>query len=68
MEELDGGETVDWHGVSHSRSLVWGLSGTSVQYLEGAKHLNVEWLLEVRLLVAGFLTIILAYMQDGSAS
>lgn len=46
-------------------ALFWGLSGTSVQYLEGAKHLNVEWLLEVRLLVAGFLTIILAYMQDG---
>lgn len=46
-------------------ALFWGLSGTSVQYLEGVKHLNVEWLLEVRLLVAGFLTIILAYMQDG---
>ena len=46
-------------------ALFWGLSGTSVQYLEGAKHLNVEWLLEARLLVAGGLTIILAYMQDG---
>ena len=46
-------------------ALFWGLSGTSVQYLESVKHLNVEWLLEVRLLVAGFLTIILAYMQDG---
>ena len=46
-------------------ALFWGLSGTSVQYLESAKHLNVEWLLEVRLLVAGFLTIVLAYMQDG---
>lgn len=46
-------------------ALFWGLSGTSVQYLESIKHLNVEWLLEVRLLVAGFLTIMLAYMQDG---
>lgn len=46
-------------------ALFWGLSGTSVQYLESVKHLNVEWLLEVRLLVAGFLTIMLAYMQDG---
>ena len=47
-------------------ALFWGLSGTSVQYLESVKHLNVEWLLEVRLLVAGFLTIMLAYIQDGS--
>ena len=46
-------------------ALFWGLSGTSVQFLESAKHLNVEWLLEVRLFVAGLLTILLAYMQDG---
>ncbi len=66
MEELDEGETMDRYGISYSRSLVLGLSGTSVQYLESVKHLNVEWLLEVRLLVAGFLTIMLAYIQDGS--
>ena len=52
-------------GLAIMGALFWGLSGTSVQYLESVKHLNVEWLLEVRLLVAGFLTIILAYMQDG---
>ena len=46
-------------------ALFWGLSGTSVQFLESTKHLNVEWLLEVRLFVAGLLTILLAYMQDG---
>ena len=46
-------------------ALFWGLSGTSVQFLENAKHINVEWLLEVRLLIAGLLTILLAYMQDG---
>lgn len=34
-------------------------------FLENAKHLNVEWLLEVRLLLAGLLTILLAYIQDG---
>ena len=56
-----------WTGMALAilGALFWGLSGTSVQYLESAKHLNVGWLLEVRLLVAGFLTIILAYMQDG---
>lgn len=52
-------------GLAIMGALLWGLSGTSVQFLENAKHLNVEWLLEVRLFVAGLLTILLAYMQDG---
>ena len=46
-------------------ALFWGLSGTSVQFLENAKHINVEWLLEARLLIAGILTIGLAYIRDG---
>lgn len=52
-------------GLAIMGALFWGLSGTSVQFLENAKHLNVEWLLEVRLLVAGLLTILLSYIQDG---
>ena len=52
-------------GLAIMGALFWGLSGTSVQFLENAKHLNVEWLLEVRLLLAGLLTILLAYMRDG---
>ena len=52
-------------GLAIMGALFWGLSGTSVQFLENAKHLNVEWLLEVRLLVAGLLTILLTYMKDG---
>lgn len=52
-------------GLAIMGALFWGLSGTSVQFLENVKHLNVEWLLEVRLLLAGLLTILLAYMQDG---
>ena len=52
-------------GLAIMGALLWGLSGTSVQFLENAKHLNVEWLLEVRLLVAGLLTILLANMKDG---
>ena len=52
-------------GLAIMGALFWGLSGTSVQFLESAKYLNVEWLLEVRLLVAGILTIMIAYMQDG---
>ena len=52
-------------GLAIMGALFWGLSGTSVQFLENAKHLNVEWLLEVRLLLAGLLTILLSYIQDG---
>ena len=52
-------------GLAIMGALFWGLSGTSVQFLENVKHLNVEWLLEVRLLLAGLLTILLAYMRDG---
>ncbi|MBD9034317.1 MAG: EamA/RhaT family transporter, partial [Veillonella atypica] len=52
-------------GLAIMGALFWGLSGTSVQFLENAKCLNVEWLLEVRLLLAGLLTILLAYMKDG---
>lgn len=52
-------------GLAIMGALFWGLSGTSVQFLESAKHINVEWLLEARLLIAGILTILLAYVQEG---
>ena len=52
-------------GLAIMGALFWGLSGTSVQFLESAKHINVEWLLEARLLIAGIVTILLAYIQEG---
>ena len=60
-------EEKQWKGMGLAimGALFWGLSGTSVQFLESAKHINVEWLLEVRLLVAGILTIGLAYLREG---
>lgn len=60
-------EEKQWKGMGLAilGALFWGLSGTSVQFLENAKHLNVEWLLEARLLIAGILTIALAYVQEG---
>ena len=60
-------EEKQWKGMGLAimGALFWGLSGTSVQFLESAKHINVEWLLEVRLLIAGILTIGLAYIRDG---
>ena len=60
-------EEKQWKGMGLAimGALFWGLSGTSVQFLENAKHINVEWLLEARLLIAGILTIALAYIQEG---
>ena len=60
-------EKKQWKGMGLAilGALFWGLSGTSVQFLENAKHINVEWLLEARLLIAGILTIALAYIQEG---
>ncbi|WP_399553571.1 DMT family transporter [uncultured Veillonella sp.] len=60
-------EEKQWKGMALAilGTLLWGLSGTSVQFLENAKHINVEWLLEARLLIAGILTIGLAYIRDG---
>ena len=60
-------EEKQWKGMGLAimGALFWGLSGTSVQFLENAKHINVEWLLEARLLIAGILSIGLAYIRDG---
>ena len=60
-------EEKQWKGMALAilGALFWGLSGTSVQFLENAKHINVEWLLEARLLIAGILTIGLAYIREG---
>ena len=60
-------EEKQWKGMGLAimGALFWGLSGTSVQFLESAKYINVEWLLEARLLIAGILTIVLAYIQEG---
>ena len=50
-------EKKQWKGMALAilGTLLWGLSGTSVQFLENAKHINVEWLLEARLLIAGII-------------
>ena len=39
---------------------LWGISGTLGQYLFEVKNINVEWLITVRLLIAGFGLLVLA--------
>lgn len=47
-------------------AILWGISGTSVQFLSHYKHINLEWLITMRLLTAGVLTVIYAWYQQGS--
>lgn len=48
-------------------AILWGISGTSVQFLSHYKHINLEWLITMRLLTAGVLTVIYAWYQQGSS-
>lgn len=41
-------------------ALLWGISGNCVQYVQSVKHITPEWLLTIRLLTAGTLTVIAA--------
>lgn len=44
-------------------AVLWGVSGTCAQYLQQTQHINTEWLTTVRLLIAGSITVIGAYIQ-----
>lgn len=42
---------------------LWGISGTFGQFLFQERHINVEWLITVRMLISGFLLLVLALVQ-----
>lgn len=44
-------------GLALLGALLWGLSGTCVQFLENQRHVNMEWLVTVRLFVAGCINV-----------
>lgn len=44
-------------------ALLWGISGNCVQYVQSVKHITPEWLLTIRLLTAGTLTVIASAMK-----
>lgn len=46
-------------------AILWGISGTSAQYLQVNQHISIEWLLPVRLWVAGLLTVLFEYFRHG---
>ena len=41
-------------------SVLWGISGTFAQFLFQRRGINVEWLITTRMLVAGFLLLLIA--------
>ena len=46
---------------------LWGVSGTSVQFVGNFRHMNLEWLLTMRLITAGFLTVLYGWIRQGNA-
>ena len=45
---------------------LWGVSGTSVQFIGNFRNMNLEWLLTMRLITAGLLTVLYGWIRQGS--
>ena len=48
-------------------AIVWGVSGTSVQFLGNFRNMNLEWLVTMRLITAGLLTVFYAWFRQGNS-
>ncbi|WP_298606929.1 DMT family transporter [uncultured Veillonella sp.] len=46
---------------------LWGVSGTSVQFIGNFRNMNLEWLLTMRLITAGLLTVLYGWIRQGDA-
>mgnify|MGYP004447568317 CR=1 FL=1 len=46
---------------------LWGVSGTSVQFIGNYRHMNLEWLITMRLTTAGLLTVLYAWFRQGNS-
>lgn len=44
--------------------ILWGFSGTCVQFIDSVRHVNLEWLVTVRLFVAGLVTLLWALFKS----
>lgn len=50
-------------GLTLMGGILWGLSGASSQFLQQQRGITPEWLLVVRLLISGVVTVMAAYWQ-----
>ena len=48
-------------------AVLWGVSGASVQFLSNFRDMNLEWLVTMRLITAGLLTVIYAWFRFGNS-
>lgn len=48
-------------------AILWGVSGTSVQFIGNFRNMNLEWLLTMRLITAGLLTVLYGWVRQGNA-
>ena len=46
---------------------LWGVSGTSVQFLGNFRDMNLEWLVTMRLITAGLMTVLYAWFRQGNS-
>ena len=46
---------------------LWGVSGTSVTLVGNFRNMNLEWLLTMRLITAGLLTVLYGWIRQGNA-
>ena len=47
-------------------AILWGVSGTSVQFIGNFRNMNLEWLLTMRLITAGLLTVLYGWVRQGN--
>ena len=47
-------------------AILWGVSGTSVQFIGNFRNMNLEWLLTMRLITAGLLTVLYSWVRQGN--
>lgn len=58
----------EWIGIALTLlgATLWGVSGTSVQFIGNYRHMNLEWLITMRLTTAGLLTVLYAWFRQGN--
>lgn len=51
-----------------SAAMIWGINGTFVQFVITTRHINIEWLLTLRLIIPGIMLLLLAAAKkDGNS-
>lgn len=58
-----------WIGIALTLlgATLWGVSGTSVQFIGNYRHMNLEWLITMRLITAGLLTVLYGWFKQGNS-